>query len=76
MNWYRRSLNDHDTHRGHLRRGRVMAVCGIEFSPVPLWRKGGAALRGELPEPEQVCLEGSDAPIDVKPLTARLGVGR
>ena len=57
MNWYRRSLSDHDTHRGHLRRGRVMAACGVEFSPLWTWRKGGSALRDEPPDPEQVCPE-------------------
>ena len=57
MNWYRRSMDDHDTHRGHLRRGRVMAACGVEFSPLRAWRTGGAALRGEPPDAEQVCLE-------------------
>jgi hypothetical protein len=57
MTWYRRSMNDHDTHRGHLRRGRVMAVCGVEFSPLRAWRKSGSALPGEPTDPEQVCLE-------------------
>jgi hypothetical protein len=57
MTWYRRSMNDHDTHRGHLRRGRVMAVCGVEFSPLRAWRKSGSALPGEPPDPEQVCSE-------------------
>jgi hypothetical protein len=57
MNWYRRSLSDHDTHRGHLRRGQVTAACGMEFSPLRAWRKGGAALPGEPPEPEQICPE-------------------
>jgi hypothetical protein len=57
VNWYRRSLSDHDTHRGHLRHGRVMAVCGMEFSPLRAWRKGGSALRGEPTDPEQICLE-------------------
>ena len=38
VNWYRRSLIDHDTHRGHLRRGRVLAECGVKFSPLRAWR--------------------------------------
>ena len=52
--WYLQSLKAHDTHRGHLRRGRVMAVCGVEFSPL---RAGIArpALPAEPPDPEQVC---------------------
>jgi hypothetical protein len=57
MNWYRRSMNDHDTHRGHLRRGRVLAACGMEFWPLRAWWKGGSALLGEPSDSEQVCLE-------------------
>lgn len=59
MTWYRRSLSDHDTHRGHLRRGRVLAVCEVEFSPLRAWRKSGSALPGEPPDPAQVCPECS-----------------
>ena len=54
MNWYRRSLNDHDTHCGHLRRGRVLAACGVEFSPLRALR--GSALPDE-PEPDKRCPE-------------------
>ncbi|MGH8602280.1 MAG: hypothetical protein ACREXR_05735 [Gammaproteobacteria bacterium] len=57
MTWYLQSLSDHDTHRGHLRRGRVLAACGVEFSPLRAWRKSGSALPGEPPDPEQICLE-------------------
>jgi hypothetical protein len=28
-------MTDHDTHRGELRQGTVVAACGVEF--VPLW---------------------------------------
>lgn len=54
--WYLRSTGDHDTHRGHLRRGRVLAVCGMEFAPL---RAGIAcpALAAEPPDPELVCPE-------------------
>jgi hypothetical protein len=38
MTWYQRSLSDRDTHRGHLRRGRVLAACDVEFSSL---RRGG-----------------------------------
>ncbi|MDQ3761138.1 MAG: hypothetical protein M3460_05405 [Actinomycetota bacterium] len=55
--WYLRSLSDHDTHCGHLRRGRVLAACGMEFLPLRAWRKHGAALPSEPPDPDQVCLE-------------------
>jgi hypothetical protein len=57
MTWYLRSLTDHDTHRGHLRRGTVLTACGVEFSPLRAWRKGGLALPGKPPDPEQVCVE-------------------
>ncbi len=66
--WYLRSLSDQDTHRGHLRRGRVLAACGVEFLPLrALTTRGlrryfgkgsrGPALPGEPPDPEQVCPE-------------------
>ncbi len=54
MTWYRRSLNDHDTHCGHVRRGRVLAACGVEFSPLRAWRIRSPALPGEPPD-HQVC---------------------
>lgn len=57
MTWYPQSLNAHDTHRGHLRRGRVLATCGVEFSPLRAWRKHGSALFGEPSEPGRICPE-------------------
>lgn len=54
MAWYVQSLNDHDTHRGYLRRGRVIAHCGIEFAPVRAGIKS-PALAGKPPDPDQVC---------------------
>lgn len=70
MTWYRRSLNHKDTHRGHLRRGRVLAACGVEFSPLRTWRKGGSALSGEPSDPEQVCLECYRTSLPSEPSTA------
>ncbi len=57
MTWYLQSLNDRDTHRGHLRRGRVLAACGVEFAPLRAWWKGSPALPGEPPDPSQICPE-------------------
>ncbi len=57
MTWYLQSLSAHDTHRGHLRRGRVLAGCGVEFSPLRTWRKGGSALPGEPSDADQIRLE-------------------
>jgi hypothetical protein len=54
--WYRRTTSERDTHSGHLRRGRVLAVCGVEFSPIRAWRSRGAALPGA-PDPAQTCPE-------------------
>ena len=51
--WYVQSLRDHDTHRGYLRRGRVQAVCGIEFTPVQAGLRS-LALAGKPLDPEQV----------------------
>ncbi|MGH3935053.1 MAG: hypothetical protein ACRDS1_08775 [Pseudonocardiaceae bacterium] len=42
MTWYLQSPGDHDTHRGHLRRGRVLAACGVEFTPLRALRSGPA----------------------------------
>lgn len=53
--WYLRSTGDQDTHRGYLRRGRVLAVCGVEFSPVRALTTRGPALPGEPSDPEQIC---------------------
>jgi hypothetical protein len=65
--WYLQSMNAHDTHRGPLRRGRVLAVCGVEFSPLPTWRKGGAAVRVEPTESEQMCPECSRTSLPGEP---------
>ena len=59
MTWYRRSLSDHNIHRGRLRRSRVLAVCRVKFSPLRAWRKSGSVLPGELTDPEQGCPECS-----------------
>lgn len=53
MTWFLRSIKDGDTHRGTLFRGRVNAVCGIQFAPVPAF--GGSALPGAPLDPDQVC---------------------
>lgn len=51
--WYLRSAGDQDTHHGHLRHGRVLAACCVEFSPLRTWRDRGSALSGEPPDPDQ-----------------------
>jgi hypothetical protein len=56
--WYVRSLSDYDTHRGWYCTsiGRVHAVCGVEFAPLPVgWSGDRLALTGQPPDPEQVC---------------------
>lgn len=64
--WYLRSLSDHDTHRGQLNEnGTVLAHCGVNFAPRPTWQvtgpppgqltAAGPALRGNPPDPDQVC---------------------
>ncbi|MGH3852474.1 MAG: hypothetical protein ACRDR6_03060 [Pseudonocardiaceae bacterium] len=57
MSWYLRSLSDRDTHRAGLLHpdGTVTAACGIRFRP-PEFRRGTTALRGEPPDPDQICL--------------------
>jgi hypothetical protein len=57
MTWYLQSLNDRHTHRSHLRRGRVLAACGVEFAPLRAWRKGSLTLPGEPTDPSQICPE-------------------
>lgn len=54
MTLYRQSLEVHDTPRGHLLRGRVLAACGLEFSSLRAWRKHGSALSGGPSEPGQI----------------------
>lgn len=53
--WYLRSTGDRDTHHGHMRRGRVLAVCGVEFSPVRALTIRGPALPGKPSDPDQIC---------------------
>jgi len=68
VSWFLRSLGDHDTHRGELRGdGTVLARCGAVFTPRPTLRiagpppgqlvTGDLALRGNPPDPDQVCQE-------------------
>ncbi|MGH3827495.1 MAG: hypothetical protein ACRDQX_10030 [Pseudonocardiaceae bacterium] len=56
MSWYLRSLSDRDTHRAGLLHpdGTVTATCGIRFRP-PEFLRGQTALRGEPPDPAQIC---------------------
>ncbi|MGH3886577.1 MAG: hypothetical protein ACRDSZ_08390 [Pseudonocardiaceae bacterium] len=54
--WYLRSLADHDTHRGELRKGVVVAQCGARFEPLR-WVSPGPGLPGKPPDPDQVCSE-------------------
>ncbi|MGH3852833.1 MAG: hypothetical protein ACRDR6_04910 [Pseudonocardiaceae bacterium] len=56
MSWYLRSLGDRDTHRAGLLHpdGTVTAACGIRFRP-PEFLRGTTALRGEPPDPAQIC---------------------
>ncbi len=56
MNWHLQSLHDYGTHRGYLRRGRVLAVCEVEFTPLRLWSFRGPTLI-EPADPAQVCME-------------------
>lgn len=64
--WFLRSLGDHDTHRGRMRDdGTVLACCGALFLPKRTLKvvgpppgqlvTGDFALRGNPPDPEQVC---------------------
>ena len=66
LSWFPRSLGDHDTHRGKLRGdGTVLAQCGASFIPRPTLQvvgpppgelvAGPLALRGNPPDPDQVC---------------------
>lgn len=66
MSWYLRSLRDHDTHRGELREdGTVMARCGASFTPRLTLQvtgpppgeltEGPLALKGNPPDPDQIC---------------------
>lgn len=76
--WYLRSTGDQDTHRGHLRRGRVLAGCGVEFSPLRTRTSRGLlssfgkgsrspALPGEPSNPVQVCPECYRASLSGEP---------
>ena len=66
--WYLRSLSDRDTHHGSMREdGTVLARCGVTFTPRPTLRivgpppgklvTGDLALKGNPPDPDQVCPE-------------------
>ncbi|MGH4001275.1 MAG: hypothetical protein ACRDTJ_27890, partial [Pseudonocardiaceae bacterium] len=50
VNWYPRSTDDHDTHRGTLSRGSVHAACGIQFSGA-----GHKVLPGGPRDPQRIC---------------------
>ena len=64
MSWYLRSLCDHDTHRGELRKdGTVVALCGVTFRP-RLLPAGAVALPGQPPDPAQICPQCYRAAID------------
>ncbi len=54
MSWYLQSADQHGTHRGTLARGNVIAVCGIQFRPLPV-APGRTALRGSPRDPDQIC---------------------
>lgn len=56
MTWYLQSLKAHDTHRGAITRGRVHALCGIQFEAITV-AFGAEALPGQPPDPEQICPE-------------------
>ncbi len=54
MRWYPRSTAVHDTPRGHVRRGWLLAMCGVEFTPqrALLSRRGPVlATPGGTPDP-------------------------
>ncbi|HEX6402141.1 MAG TPA: hypothetical protein VF003_03095 [Pseudonocardiaceae bacterium] len=64
LSWYLRSLADHDTHRGWMRNGTVLALCGASFIPrltlrvvgePPGQLVDGPPELGITPVPEQVC---------------------
>ena len=58
MQWFLRSMADHDTHRGNYSTATrsVHASCGLEFIPRRLGVRGDRlALPGWPPDPEQIC---------------------
>ena len=68
LRWFLRSLGDHDTHHGTINGdGTVLARCGALFIPRPTLRivgpppgtlvTGDLALKGNPPDPGQVCPE-------------------
>ena len=68
LRWFLRSLGDQDTHRGRIHEdGTVLARCGALFTPRPTLRivgsppgtlvTGDLALKGNPPDPDQVCPE-------------------
>jgi hypothetical protein len=56
VSWYLRSIGDRDTHRGEWSpvTRSVIAVCGVEFVPLPL-PFDRIALSGSPPDPAQIC---------------------
>jgi len=66
--WFIHSLADHDTHRGvyNLATRSVHAVCGVEFTPLPIGPHGNRiALQGQPPDRDQIwptCLRGHVTP--------------
>ena len=56
MAWHLHSIGDRDTHRDTLPHpdSTITAACGIRFRPRELLRDA-TALRGEPPDPDQVC---------------------
>jgi hypothetical protein len=64
--WYLRSFSDHDTHCGPMGDdGIVLVPCGVAFTPKPTLQvegpppgrlvDAGPALKGNPPDPEQIC---------------------
>jgi hypothetical protein len=62
MSWYPQSVNAGDIHRGHLRRGRVLIACGVEFLPLRTLTTRGSTLPGEPSDPMQICPEWRGRP--------------
>lgn len=57
--WYLRSMADRDTHRGtySITTRSVHAVCGAKFQPLKLTNGAPIVLKGNPPDPAQVCLD-------------------
>lgn len=54
MTWFLQSMAEHDTHRGAMTQGMVVALCGIRFAPITL-AFGRKALPCQPPDPDQIC---------------------